>query len=762
MGKSILELFKTAKLEELNTTPGVPFTGKGTTVEEKYQVRDSKDIKVSSNNAFMTLPFYAYNKLRTIPKERKSESFLEEEFFGLRTLRGIASPIIYGTDIIRLKLQSTPSVEKMKHSANGGQGDGLTKFGQQIKDTRDQVNKFLGIPVNLIPSQYYQKFNNTNNETVNVDLRGVTPTGQATSRNENNINHVYNRMELTAKIRKDGAGTLLGKIMKQSGGDPSTVGRQVLGAGLSEAKKELRKKVLGTQQQSYNGFNDFRRTREENAIVKDPIILFSQITPYGEYIKDGDKLFSSDEKKYQGKFILRDRLEFRYQNQFIDTIYKPNYLLNENPVTNLIKNNNFFTTKYSPPQLQNGALDYNASYTSNPNPESSQNRFNGPSKELDENRRSNITLNEAIAKNETSLTYGIAESLKRINLDDLRPSYLKNKKKEDNKIGYSKTVNAENEAFVQNENVKSLNSNPNKQSLEKRRGIGSHFDILNQTGRFTPEELKGDKNGKYGDIPLNELDLIPIRFQKVNDGSAVYMRATITNFQESIKPNWETSNFVGNPFKFYTYTGVERTISFDLTAYATSQLELIMMWRRLDFLGKLAYPAQYTEAGVEPTVFYFTLGNIYVDRLGIVTSINYSLDDDKSIWEIGGDDAEGKFRARNSDKFSNVNTSWNGTFSIGNEQLGWENDSEEIWSKVKRDGIENNGYGYAVLENSEAKEENSKNKVVYLTMNNTRVNMNKYKLPHFLKASFEITLLESKNSTSKLYDYGKTITRSAI
>ena len=95
MGKSILELFKNQKLIS------------GQTGEQQYDIRNSKDISVSSaNGALNKTAFPAVNKLRKSNLSiQRGETFIEQETTGLRPLRLLSEPIIYGTDIIRINTQ---------------------------------------------------------------------------------------------------------------------------------------------------------------------------------------------------------------------------------------------------------------------------------------------------------------------------------------------------------------------------------------------------------------------------------------------------------------------------------------------------------------------------------------------------------------------------------------------------------------------------------------------------------------------------------
>jgi hypothetical protein len=92
MGKTIRELFETEKLSNTQTA------------QQKYEIRNSKDIPISTpNGALNATSFALVNKLRRSKiSDRTRETLIEEELSGLRQLRFLSQPIIYGTDIIRL------------------------------------------------------------------------------------------------------------------------------------------------------------------------------------------------------------------------------------------------------------------------------------------------------------------------------------------------------------------------------------------------------------------------------------------------------------------------------------------------------------------------------------------------------------------------------------------------------------------------------------------------------------------------------------
>jgi len=158
----------------------------------------------------------------------ETETLIEQETTGVRIKSAVEinNPLIYGNESIRIVNRSTPILEDMK-SGTGGTGGGGGLIGKalssltggkinSIADARDKVNDKLGIPSNQIPTRLVGKIE---------DLPSSTPITQ----------------ELVG-----GNGTELGKFLKQTGGGNfSTIGKNIVGQGISLAKDKLKSALLG-------------------------------------------------------------------------------------------------------------------------------------------------------------------------------------------------------------------------------------------------------------------------------------------------------------------------------------------------------------------------------------------------------------------------------------------------------------------------------------------------------------------------------------
>lgn len=213
MGKSLKELFQTKVLES------------GQTAAKQYDIRNSKDIPITPGNSLLGLPFNGANVLRKRFGARLSESFFEEEATGLRIITKLSAPLTYGTDVFRLSTQSTEMVTTMKGGTGTTAGDrGIV--GNLINKGKTAGLKLaskLGIafPETMIPTK--------------ISLNEKFKSGKEP-----------NTMVTLAEIKKDAAGTLVGKFLaKNATGTPKQILNGIIGGGIGLAKNAVRKKLFG-------------------------------------------------------------------------------------------------------------------------------------------------------------------------------------------------------------------------------------------------------------------------------------------------------------------------------------------------------------------------------------------------------------------------------------------------------------------------------------------------------------------------------------
>ena len=172
-------------------------------------------------------------------------------------------------------------------------------------------------------------------------------------------------------------------------------------------------------------------------------------------------------------------------------------------------------------------------------------------------------------------------------------------------------------------------------SLTKKYGMNNGSDSINLLGSGDYDSLDdyGRALNSSGEV-IGE-DLVPFNIGKYGSKKTPF-RSIITGISETVSPTWNTNKMLGNPFSFYTYTGVERSVTFVLKIVCYSPLELATNWEKMETLTKMAYPSITKSNLVNPPVIEFRLGDMYYDKVGFIESLTNTIPDN-STWETDGE-----------------------------------------------------------------------------------------------------------------------------
>jgi len=279
----------------------------------------------------------------------------------------------------------------------------------------------------------------------------------------------------------------------------------------------------------------------------------------------------------------------------------------------------------------NGGKQYAVEYTSNDRTYSDTNKSKKLSKQEDifedlekaNNGRMDLTL--------VSPTYGV-----------VRASNIKYGTP-DGQYGKTKYAFGSTEGSYANGGGARVNNSPLKEYTEGKEvglienyyGIGKQ-DTLNKLTVSDLAKYTIDDDGvvKDGETVIGR-DLIPFNIGK-RGGTKIPFRATITGLTENVSPSWNGNKFLGNPFNFYTYSGVERSTSFNFTIFCLSPVELTSNWEKIQQLTKMTYPSINSNNLVNPPLIQFRLGDIYYNKDGFIDSLTYTMPDN-GTWETDGD-----------------------------------------------------------------------------------------------------------------------------
>ena len=534
-------------LEQLFNERALPSQG-GKTAKEAYDIRNSKDIRISAADPFVnTVGMALARASRKTVGAKLSETLLEEELTGVRLIRTASMPFIYGSELPRLTLRSTTLLDTMREASNSVTGDGAGNvgggglLGGLIKKGRDAVlnSKFLGIPQTIIPTK------------VGTDerIKKILKSGEIQK----------NYLETLKKVREQGEGKPLGKFLKGlGGGNIKDIGKQALGSALKLGKDELRGALFGKAGKT--GFN-----------TATLIGLKNTTTNYGNISSNdpADINFTADSNG------IIDAGGLRYSDTFNVKIpiSEEEAAENEGLTANNLNPNKLDFVDIS----DEGGLG---------------GRYSKALTDLD------IPKIELFSSIHPTRKAKISDEAKKVKKDDI--------------------VN---------------NSDSNKGA----RYNNSSFGIA--LNKKAPYEIKEE------DTSVDDLDSIVLKFESVKQNKAVNFVSTITGLGESFSPGWNSNKFIGNPFNFYTYEGIERSVSFSFKIFSLNPSEHKIAWDKLNFLTSLVYPQAYEgEAGYITAPFLkLTIGDMYKRKEGFIESLSYGIDD-STPWntEDEYESAEGK------------------------------------------------------------------------------------------------------------------------
>jgi hypothetical protein len=128
-------------------------------------------------------------------------------------------------------------------------------------------------------------------------------------------------------------------------------------------------------------------------------------------------------------------------------------------------------------------------------------------------------------------------------------------------------------------------------------------------------------------------DSIYVSFAMGNN-TPVSFRAYITDLTQTATPEYKPYQYIGRIEKFITYTSVQRQISFKLGILAYSKDEIEGVWRRLNYLTGLVFPYGYVRGIYQPNIVRLTIGDIYDNQPGYLTSLTTNFTELSETWDL--------------------------------------------------------------------------------------------------------------------------------
>jgi hypothetical protein len=145
-----------------------------------------------------------------------------------------------------------------------------------------------------------------------------------------------------------------------------------------------------------------------------------------------------------------------------------------------------------------------------------------------------------------------------------------------------------------------------------------------------------DTSTEYNNYP----DLVDFRIGVIDNSSGdidnVHFRAFLNSINDNYDANWNTIKYIGRGENFYTYSGFDRKISLSWTVAAQSKIELIPMYKKLNYLASLTAPDYGKYGYMRANIIQLTIGGYLFNQPGFINRIGYEISED-TTWEIGID-----------------------------------------------------------------------------------------------------------------------------
>ena len=146
-------------------------------------------------------------------------------------------------------------------------------------------------------------------------------------------------------------------------------------------------------------------------------------------------------------------------------------------------------------------------------------------------------------------------------------------------------------------------------------------------------ETNDDGTAKLPEIIKNNPDFIKFMFKDVTNNKYLVFRAILDGVSDSITPSFSDNQYIGRPDKLYTYTGTDRSVSFNFKIYPKSKQELPVLMEKLNYLVGMCYPS-FTEGQRMKTPFMeLTIGDMFRHTPGLLEGLTITVED-ATTWEI--------------------------------------------------------------------------------------------------------------------------------
>ena len=127
-----------------------------------------------------------------------------------------------------------------------------------------------------------------------------------------------------------------------------------------------------------------------------------------------------------------------------------------------------------------------------------------------------------------------------------------------------------------------------------------------------------------------------VRIRDLRDNTYIYFRGYVTGITENVNPSFTSTNYIGRSEPVYLYERGDRDVSFNLKVYPANVEQQDNMYKKLEKLTSLAYPAYLPESDESSLIrmkapftelYMAHIGSKPRGQFGFIKSISYTVNE---------------------------------------------------------------------------------------------------------------------------------------
>lgn len=142
----------------------------------------------------------------------------------------------------------------------------------------------------------------------------------------------------------------------------------------------------------------------------------------------------------------------------------------------------------------------------------------------------------------------------------------------------------------------------------------------------------------------NKAGIVSVVIKPYGKDYNILLPGSISGLSEDFSNEIQNFKYVGSPFNTYRFTGVERSIKFELKLYYTNETEKVTMITKINSLKELMFPydmisemtyadSKTSQIAFSPNLIYLTIDGYYKNMFGIMDTLSVSIDDN-TTWAL--------------------------------------------------------------------------------------------------------------------------------